>query len=166
MAPGRRVIVRAVWVSGLAALALLLAIGAYLWPLRPGVVALQLSFTPAAFGAVIHAWPAEHLARYRAHFGADFVLLVCYGAFGWLLATRTRALAGLGVRGRRAGAWALPLAAAFDALENALHLWLTELPRFGYPAIYATAATAAAAKWAMLLGFALLVLAALARRDD
>lgn len=158
---------RAVWLSGAAALLLFAALAAYLAPLRPGVLELQFAFTPATFGAIVHSWSAADLARYRAHFGFDFVLLTLYGAFGWLCATRAPVLAALSSPWLRAIArWALPAAAAFDASENVLHLWLTAAPRFGVPHLYAIAAGCAALKWTGILGFALLAAFALARRRD
>ena len=140
--------------SGALAVALFIALAWYLAPLEPGVLALQFAFTPRAFAGIVHAWPAEHLARFRAHLPVDFVLLVVYGCFGWLLATRTAVFARCPLALQRFARWALPLAALFDAAENALHLWLTEVPRFGTPAAYALAATASTAKWLLLLGFA------------
>jgi hypothetical protein len=59
----------------------------------------------------------------------------------------------------------LPAAASLDAIENALHWWLTELPRFGVPLAYAVAAAAAGLKWMLILAFALVVSIALARRN-
>lgn len=157
---------RALWAIGLVGLVTFCGIAWYLAPLTPNVVALQFSFTPAKFGFVIHSWSAEHLARYRAHFVADFLLLLCYGAFGYLCATRTRVFATLPAWLQWSSKWALPLAALFDATENALHLWLTEVPRFGYRVVYFVAASCSVAKWALLFSFALLVLLALARSQD
>jgi hypothetical protein len=155
-----------VWLTGLAALGLIAGLGWYLAPLEPNILVLQFAFTPRAFGEVIHAWPAEHLARFRAHLAVDYALLLCYGAFGLLLATRTQVLAPLPGAVRRRVRWALPLAALFDAAENALQLWLTEVPRFGVPLPYLLAATCASVKWLLLLAFALAVAVALARAED
>jgi hypothetical protein len=147
-----------VWASGSAAAALLAGLAWWLAPLEPGVLALQFAFTPRAFGAVVHQWSAADLARYRAHLPVDMLLLLAYAVFGHRLATRTALFAGHGVgRGRhRLARWLLPLAAAFDALENALHAWLTAAPRFGVPALYALSASASLAKWLLITGFALL----------
>jgi hypothetical protein len=60
----------------------------------------------------------------------------------------------------------LPVAAMFDATENALHLWLTEMPRFGVRLPYLAAAACASIKWLLLLAFALTLLAAIARSED
>lgn len=159
---------RAVWLSGGAALVLFAGLARYLAPLHPSALALQLAFTPAAFGAIVHSWSAADLARYRAHLPWDYGLLVCYGAFGWLCATRTGVFAALPLRPALAtiGRWALPAAAVFDAAENTLHLWLTAAPRFGVPQLYAIAATCASAKWLGIVAFALLAVLALARRGD
>lgn len=142
------------WLTGGLAVALFAGIALYLAPLKPGVLALQLAFSPRTFGEIVHWWPPEHLARYRAHFPADFALLLCYGAFGWLLATRTGLFAGRSPAWRAWATWAMPLAAVGDAVENLFHLWLTEAPRFGVAWVYAVAALAASIKWGLLLAWA------------
>jgi len=142
---------RAVWLLGVLALALFLGLAVFLAPLEPGVLHLQFAFTPRAFGQIIHVWQAEGLARFRAHFPADFVLALSYGAFGFLLAQRSGAF---GAQAKWAR-WLLPLAAAFDGAENVLHLWLTAAPRLDVFWPYPLAATAASLKWTLLLAFAL-----------
>lgn len=147
---------------GITALLLLAGLAWALSPLEPGVVSLQLAYTPRAFGEIVHTWSPQDLARYRAHFPFDFVLLLSYGCFGWRWVRRSGLFARPG-----AAAWALPLAAVCDAVENLFHLWLTEVPRFGVAWAYATSAGFAGAKWLLVLAFAGLVLAALWRsRDD
>jgi hypothetical protein len=148
---------RAVWLSGLIAAVLFACLAWYLAPLKPGVVALQFAFTPKAFGEIVHTWSAGGIAHYRRHLPFDCLLLVAYGAFGYLLATRTNILAGTGRFLRMAATWSLPLAATADAAENALHWWLTAEPRFGVPAVYALAAGSSAAKWLLIAGFGLAV---------
>jgi hypothetical protein len=145
---------------------LVAALAVLLWPLEPGALALQFAFTPRAFAQVIHAWSPEQLARYRWHLPFDAVLLVSYGAFGYLWAARGRTFAGRSAALRRWARWALPLAAAFDAVENALHAWLTDVPRFGVQWPYVAAAAAATLKWALALAYALTVAYALARVED
>ena len=157
---------RGVWIAGGAAVALFAGLAVFLAPLEPGVLALQFAFTPRAFGRVVHAWPADHLARYRAHLPVDMLLLAAYATFGYLLATRSRLFAGAPRWWRRAGTWALPLAAVCDAVENALHWWLTEVPRFGVPLPYAAAGAAATAKWLLVFGWAILVLGSLVRHGE
>lgn len=154
---------RPLWLSGLAALLLFLGIAWTLAPLQPGILVLQFAFTPASFAAVIHNWPAAHLALFRAHFAADYALLVCYGAFGYLCSTRTTVFASLTVPWQSAARWALPLAAAFDATEIALQLWLTEAPRFGHQVLYFATASCALAKWLLLIAFGALALISSAR---
>ncbi|NUM47468.1 MAG: response regulator [Anaerolineales bacterium] len=58
---------------------------------------------------------------------------------------------------------AAALAAGADAVENALHWWLTAAPRFGVPAAYAIAASSSAAKWLFIAGFGLILAFAGAR---
>jgi hypothetical protein len=154
--------IRWVWFSGGLALGLLCALGVYLAPLQPSILALQFAFTPRAFGEVVHQWTGEPLHRFRMHLPVDYALLVSYGLFGYLLTTRTQLFGALGGRVRRWLAWVLPLAAAFDAVENALHLWLTEVPQFGVTWPYSLAAMAASAKWFLLFAFALAVVFSLA----
>lgn len=155
---------RAVWFSALLALALLLGLGVYLSPLRPGVFALQLTFTPDAFGNIIHHWSSADLARYRWHLPIDGFLLASYGAFGWLLATRTAVFSAYPLARQRVCALLLPLAAACDAVENLAHAWLTEVPRFGMTWVYAAAGSVSLAKWLLLMLFAALVAHAMWRR--
>lgn len=153
---------RAVYLSGL--LVVVLAV-VTLWMtagLQPGVTVLQFAWTPRGFGEIVHVWSPEDLARYRLHLPVDSLLLLAYGSFGWLLATRTALFASLPGRAR----FVLPLAAVFDAVENALHAWLTEMPRFGMHGLYLLSTTCSALKWALLFGFAALVLWALAREAD
>ena len=154
-----------VWLTGVAALVLFAGLAWYLAPLEPGVIALQFAFTPRSFASVVHAWPAEHLLRYRAHLPVDVLLMACYASFGWLLASRSTLFARHDAAVRVAAAWALPLAAAFDGAENALHWWLTEAPRFGVTLPYALSAACSSMKWLLLLGYAIAVVHALTRAD-
>jgi hypothetical protein len=156
---------RAVWLSGLLALALFAGLAWYLSPLKPGVVALQFAFTPRAFGDIIHRWSPEDLQRYRRHLPVDFILLASYGLFGFLLARRSPFFRAGAPVIHRVGSWLLPMAAIFDSLENALHAWLTQVPRFGVPAVYAASASFSALKWALIFGFGLLLAYALLRAE-
>ena len=156
----------AVWLSGLSAFALLAGIAWYLAPLQPNILALQLAFSPRAFAEVIHAWSVADLLRYRSHLPYDCLLLACYGAFGYLLASRSALFAAQPAALRNVAMWLLPLAATFDATENAFHWWLTEVPRFDIAWAYGVSAACAAGKWLLLLGFWLAVLYALDRRRD
>lgn len=155
---------RAVWASGLIALGLFAGLAWYLAPLEPGVVALQLAFTPTAFTEIISLWSAEDLLRYRRHLLVDFLLLAAYGWFGYGLATRTGVFASSSESLRPLATWLLPLAALFDAAENVLHGWLTGEPRLGAPLAYAASAGFSSLKWALILGFCLLLACVLIKR--
>ena len=157
---------RAVWVSGVLAAALFIGVFVYLLPLKPGVIALQFAWQPQTFGGIIHLWSEADLARYRSHLPVDFIVLLAYAAFGWLLATRTTVFLPLAASMRLVARLWLPLAAVFDAAENAFHWWLTELPRFDTPATYLLSTACSALKWGLLIGFGALVLYALARAED
>lgn len=150
-----------VWATGGLSALLFIALTVDLWPLEPGVLALQMAFGARRFAEVIHAWSAEDLARYRAHLPVDGLLLLSYGAFGVLLATRTRLFAGRSARARSIARALLPLAALFDAGENLWHAWLTEVPRFGLFWPYVLSAGCSALKWLLMMGFGLLVVRAL-----
>jgi len=155
-----------VWLCGLAAVLLLGVIGYMLEPLDPDILQLQLAFTPRAFGEVIHAWSAADLQRYRWQLVVDYALLLAYAGFGYGLATRSRLFVTAGPVRALVARGSLPLAAGCDAVENALHLWLTATPRFGLPALYACSASLALLKWLLLIGFAGLVAHALARAES
>jgi hypothetical protein len=153
------------WLSGILALILLCGLAWYLAPLKPGILVLQLAFTPRTFGEIIHFWSVDNLARYRAHLPFDFVLIVAYSLFGYSFASRTSLFSGLPRFGSLFARWCLPIAGAFDAVENALHWWLTELPRFDVPLVYAVSASCSLTKWLLLAAFALIVAYAAARSE-
>lgn len=110
------------WFCAIAACALFGGLAWYLGPLASDVLTLQLAFSPRVFAQVVHAWTPEMLARYRQHLVWDFALLLSYGAFGYLLALRTRLFAPLGPSLGRLATWWLPLAAVCDACEDLLQL--------------------------------------------
>lgn len=156
---------RLLWFSGIATLALFCGIAWFLAPLEPGALALQLAFTPRAFGAIIHVWSEAQLARYRAHLSFDFALIAAYSTFGHRLVTCGPVFAGCGRAMTRVAAWCLPAAGVCDVLENLFHLWLTAAPRFGVPGVYAVSASCALLKWLIVASFLGLTIHALAQRD-
>jgi hypothetical protein len=157
---------RAVWASGVLAAVLFIGVFWYLSSLKPGIIPLQIAWQPQTFGGIIHLWSEADLARYRSHLPVDFVVLLAYAVFGWLLAKRTAVFRPLAPAVRLFARACLPLAAVFDAAENAFHWWLTEMPRFDTPATYLMSTTCSAFKWGLLIGFGVLVLHALARAED
>lgn len=154
-----------VWLFGAAAVLLMGVISWMLGPVQADVLRLQLAFTPRTFGEIIHGWSAAELLRYRQHLVVDGALLLAYAGFGHSLATRSRLFAAAGQIRARVARGCLPLAAACDAVENGLHLWLTATPRFGLPALYATSASLSLLKWLLFIGFAGLVAHALVHDD-
>lgn len=141
------------WLCALAALALLLGMALWLAPLHPGILALQLSFSPAAFARVVHAWGPDGLARFRAHLPFDYAFLVIYAALGFLLVRRTALFRAAAPTTRGLAAALLPLAALCDLGENLLLAWLTAVPRFDAPSQHLAAALCASFKWLLLLSF-------------
>lgn len=156
----------ALWLSAALVVILAAVVAWMVAPLSPGVVVLQFAWSPRAFGEIVHVWPPEDLARYRAHLPVDFALLFAYGVFGYLLATRTGLFTPLPPRLRRLAPSVLALAALFDAAENVLHAWLTEMPRFDVPQVYLASTACSGLKWTLLLAFGVLVVWALAVADD
>lgn len=143
-------------------------LGAYLAPLQPSVVALQLTFTPEAFARVLQAWGPEGVQRFRNHLAVDGVLLLSYGAAGYWAVVRTRFFEPLAQQmPLRWVALLLPLAAAFDAGENVLHWGLTGGDALSAPvgaAWYLAAGLCAAFKWVGIGAFALAALIARLQR--
>lgn len=153
-----------IWIPVAAVAALLLVELALLWPLDPSFMRLQLAFTPRAFGQVVHAWGDAGLRTYRDHLPLDWVLLACYAGIGPYIVARAGCLATVSAGWRRAAFWLLPLAATFDAGENLLHAWLTELPRLGVTLPYLLAGTCSMLKFGLIGAFVALLAWARVRR--
>ena len=90
------------------------------------------------------------------HLVIDDVLLLCYGAFGYLLVQRSAWFGSFSPSTQRRVAALMPLAAVCDAVENLLHGYLTGEGIAAAPAVYGAAGVAASAKWLCLLLFVLL----------
>lgn len=148
---------RWVWFFGLTSLFLLLALAVYLLPLKPNLVALQFAFDPSTFAAVLAAWQPEGVALFRSHFPVDYVLLVCYGVFGYLLVSQTAVFAGAPPGQLRLLPWMLPVAAVGDATENTLHLILTAGAAHTEPLLYLLAGLGATVKFVLLVAFFVLL---------
>jgi hypothetical protein len=116
---------RLAWILGLNALALLGALVAYLAPLQPNILALQFSFDQASFQSVLASWQPMGVLRYRIHLPIDFGLLICYGAFGYVVTRNTLVFSGFSPLTRMLVCGSMPTAALCDAIENSLHWHLT-----------------------------------------
>ena len=143
-------------------------LGIYLAPLQPSVVALQFTFTPEAFAQVLQAWGPEGVQRFRNHLVVDGLLMLSYGAAGYLAVARTHFFEPLANRlPLRWVALLLPLAALCDAGENLLHWELTGSDALAAPAVaawYLAAGLCAAFKWVGIGVFALAALIARLQR--
>lgn len=155
-------------VVAVACVLLLLGLGVYLAPLQPGVVALQFTFTPDAFACVLESWGPEGVQRFRHHLPIDGLLLLSYGAAGYLALLRTCFFAPLKTwLSMRGFALLLPVAAAFDAAENLMHWALTGADAGVTPASagwYLAAGLCASLKWAGIAAFAFAAVIARVRR--
>lgn len=133
-------------------------LGVYLAPLEPSVVALQFTFTPDAFARVLRAWGPEGVQRFRHHLPVDGLLLISYGAAGYLSVVRTRFFEPLMNRlPLHMLALLLPVVGACDAGENLLHWILTGAGAEAMPASaawYLAAGLCATLKWAGIAAFA------------
>lgn len=155
---------RSVLLVAAASLALFAAMAVYTSPLDPAIPAIQFTFTESGFRRVLDAWRPEDVARFEGHFAIDFPFLACYGALGYLLTGRTRLFLTFTRRARSMLAAALPVAAAADAVENALHLAFLHGPAAVAPALYGVAGTVASMKWLLIAGFVACAAYALATR--
>ena len=144
------------WLVGLCNVLLFAGMTVLLAPLKPGILALQCSFTCESFRAVLAAWGEAGLRRYRAHLPVDCIFLLGYAAFGYLWATQ----ATLPAWAVALAPWVLPAAAVCDALENLVHLRLARAGVSAAPGWYAFTGTCSALKWALVFVFAGLVLVA------
>lgn len=144
---------RAIWFTGLSALALLVGLGLYLAPLKPNLVALQFAFSPESFGLILVQWGSEGVALFRSHLPIDGILLLCYGTFGYLLAIRTRIFSNQSKATSHWLALLMPLSALADSGENLLH-WLLTSSQVQMPSwVYALAGVFASLKWVGLVLF-------------
>lgn len=83
---------------------------------RPTVIALQFTYSSAAFHRVAASWAPGDLRRVRQHFLIDFPFLASYAAFGWSLASD------LGGSVSPHMQYLLVAAALCDAFENLIHM--------------------------------------------
>ena len=129
-------------VTGIAALLLFIALAIYLLPLQPNIVALQFAFNADAFRAILEQWQPEGVALFRSHLPVDAVLLVAYGAFGYLFTTRTEVFARYTPVWRMRISVFMPVAAVADAVEDVLHWYLTSGGYVSYFKVLVPVATA------------------------
>lgn len=154
---------RLAWILGLNTLALLGALVAYLAPLQPSILALQFSFDQTSFQSVLASWKPLGVLRFRTHLPIDFGLLICYGAFGYVVARNTLVFAGFSRLANRLVKWSMPGAALCDTVENLLHWHLTSGVVHADPVLYPIAGVSSVLKFAMLGFFLLSFITALLR---
>jgi len=153
------------WLSGALSLLLFIIMAVHSAPLSPSIPALQFTFEPAAFQAILAQWGPAGVARFRAHFAIDFPFLLSYGLAGYLWVRHTGLFASLSASARRLLTWTLPGAALLDAGENLLHLHLLAAPA-GQPVLYLLAGLVASLKWSAIAVFAVGIAAARIRQKQ
>lgn len=144
---------RLLWSIGITALVLFTSMQFILAGLVPNVVSLQLSFTPDTFRKVLNAWQQSGIDAYRSHFPYDFAFLICYGSFGYLLATSTPVFSRFTNKFAAQLRWLLPVAAFFDAVENIAHLRMLDSDAAITPIAVALSGTSSLLKWLMTIAF-------------
>lgn len=152
------------WASGLAPAVLFIGLAVYLLPLQPNIIALQFAGSATAFAAILNQWGPEGVALFRSHLPLDGVLLILYGAFGYLLTARTQVFTACSPVRRLQLSLLMPVAALADAGENLLHWHLTSGPVDGATWLVPLATTCSAIKFAGIVLFGLAAL--LARRVE
>ena len=138
---------------GIATILLFLAMAIHAFPLDPAVPAIQFTYSEASFRAVLEQWQPDGIRRFRTHFFIDFPFLVTYAVFGYLLGAHLSASGRSPAGWWQLLPWLLPGAAAMDAVENLLHLYLvggTSVPSF-----YLVAGVVATVKWMLSAAFVL-----------
>jgi len=146
------------WIVGILTAAVYVGIGIYLRRIGLGILAIQFTFSEAAFHRVLSRWAPGELQRYRAHFVADYVFIALYAAFGWLLA---QALLPAEKTASAFVAALLPLAALCDICENLLHQRFLRSPPCKVPGYWhRLAGLASCAKWMLIAAFTYLMASA------
>ncbi|MEN9481498.1 MAG: hypothetical protein RLZZ298_2893 [Pseudomonadota bacterium] len=125
--------------------------------LHPSIFSIQLSFTADAFWRVIEQWGASGLAIYRSHFLFDNVHLFIYGAFGYLVVSKTSLFVSMKPVLYRLIRLMLPVSALFDLAENAAQLYLLSQPPGFHSPLIPVSAVCSVLKWVLVSLFALLV---------
>lgn len=143
------------WLSGALSLLLFIVMAVHSASLSPSIPALQFTFEPAAFQAILAQWGPAGVDRFRSHFAIDFPFLLSYGITGYLWTPHTGFFANLGARPRQLLTWLLPGAALLDAGENLLHLYLLDATSSPPPTLYLLAGLVASLKWSAIAAFAI-----------
>ena len=144
----------------LLALTVVLLIGTaiYLLPLDPNIVYLQLAFNKESFNNVLSEWQPDGVAHYLSHFPVDFLLLITYATFGYLLGREHAALFPGNPWLKGFFIWALPLAAIADATENLFHIMLVKNSIHSDDYLYIVSGCAATTKFIFIFVFLICLL--------
>lgn len=149
---------------GMAVLLAITAIAVFLLPLEPSVVRSQFTFSSDAFDAIYKSWSPLAQARFKSHFGADYVFILLYAVWGYLYGRHALSVAKLSLTRRKVVTWLLPIAGITDVIENLFQLRFVTLSDGTAPEWqYMLAGLAATAKWLCAVTF--VALASLAHRE-
>ena len=118
-------------------------------PLKPDVLAFQLTFSSTSFWSIIDAWGPSGVALYRAHMPFDMLHPFIYGTLGVLTVNRTPLFAPFLPDTRRFICLMLPVAGGFDLIENSCHLYLLAQEHSAGTWIIPFSGSCSAIKWAL-----------------
>lgn len=153
-----------IWFAAVALVASQANLVSMVTSLHPTILALQLSFSAESFWHVIDMWGPAGVAIYRATFAYDNVHPFIFGAFGYLVVSRTTLFSNVRDSARRFFLFSLPAAGVFDLLENGAHLYLLAQPPGSGALIVPLSGTCSAIKWGLAVLFALALAARIFRR--
>lgn len=144
---------RAIFFLSVLAALLFTAMAVFTSSIKPSIPELQLTFSESGFSEIAQIWSDADLEKFKQHFLIDFPFLLCYGALGYQIATRSRVFSGMATASRKFLALALPMAAMADAVENLFHLafisGITSPPEYAY----FLSGLAASIKWLLIATF-------------
>ena len=127
-------------------------------PLKPDVLAFQLTFSSTSFWSIIDAWGSSGVALYRAHMPFDMLHPFIYGTLGVLTVNRTPLFAPFSPKARRFFCLMLPVAGGFDLIENSCHLYLLAQEHSAGTWIIPFSGSCSAIKWALAGLFSIMLI--------
>lgn len=122
-------------------------------PLDPSFMQMQFAFSPTRYAEILAAWGPQGIERYRSHFLFDLFHPLLFAALGWVAVQTSPVFEGLSLRRKRTLTGMLPMAAAFDYIENVCQLKLLSVPPGSADWMIPTSASCASIKWVLAAAF-------------
>ena len=127
-------------------------------PLKPDVLAFQLTFSATSFWSIVDAWGPSGVALYQAHMPFDMLHPLTYGALGVLIVNRTPLFVPFSPAICRFSCLVLPVAGAFDLVENSCHLYLLAQGHTAGAWVILLSGSCATIKWTLVGLFSIMLL--------